>query len=137
MPFNDLAALEKALSTKQIAAFIVEPIQGKSCEVVADGYLADAQKLCRKFGTLLVLDEVQSGLGRSGRWFTYQYWPEVEPDIVCVSKALSGGFIPVGAIVTRPKIMDSVFSGMERCVVHSNTFGQNDFAMAAALSHAR
>ena len=116
------------------AAFIVEPIQGKSCEVVADGYLAEAQRLCRKYGTLLVLDEVQSGLGRTGQWFTYQYWPEVEPDIVCVSKALSGGFIPVGAIITRPKIMDSVFSGMERCVVHSNTFGQNDFAMAAALA---
>ncbi len=134
VPFNDLPALEKALAFKQAAAFIVEPIQGKSCEVVADGYLAEAQRLCRKYGTLLILDEVQSGLGRSGRWFTYQYWPNVEPDIVCVSKALSGGFIPVGAIITRPKIMDSVFAGMEKCVVHSNTFGQNDFAMAAALA---
>jgi ornithine--oxo-acid transaminase len=134
IPFNDLASLEKALSTKQAAAFIVEPIQGKSCEVVADGYLAEAQKLCRKFGSLLILDEVQAGLGRSGKWFCYQHWPEVEPDIVCTSKALSGGFVPVGAIITRPKIMDSVFNGMERCVVHSNTFGQNDFAMAAALA---
>jgi ornithine--oxo-acid transaminase len=81
---------------------------------------------------LLVLDEVQTGLGRTGKWFCYQHWPEVEPDIVCVSKALSGGYVPVGAIVTRPKIMDSVFNSMERCVVHSNTFGQNDLAMAAA-----
>ncbi len=134
VPFNDLEALERALSTRRAAAFILEPVQGKSCEVVQDGYLAEAQRLCRKYGTLLILDEVQTGLGRTGKWFCYQHWPEVEPDIVCVSKALSGGFVPVGAIVTRPKIMDAVFSSMERCVVHSNTFGQNDMAMAAALA---
>src|SRR3954453_10146093 len=134
VPFNDLAALEQALSNKQAAAFIVEPVQGKSCEVVADGYLAEAQRLCRKYGTLLVIDEVQSGLGRTGKWFCFQHWPGVEPDIVCISKALSGGYVPVGAIVTRPKIMDCVFNSMERCVIHSCTFGQNDFAMAAALA---
>ena len=134
VPFNDLAALEEALSTRKAAAFIIEPVQGKSCEVVADGYLAEAQRLCRKYGTLLVLDEVQCGLGRTGKWFTYHYWPEVEPDIVTTAKALSGGYVPVGAIITRPKIMDCVFNGMERCVVHSNTFGQNDLAMAAALA---
>jgi ornithine--oxo-acid transaminase len=134
VPFNDLAALEQALSTRQAAAFIIEPVQGKSCEVVADGYLAEAQRLCRKYGTLLVLDEVQCGLGRTGKWFTFQHWPEVEPDIVTTAKALSGGYVPVGAIITRPKVMDCVFNGMERCVVHSNTFGQNDLAMAAALA---
>ena len=134
VPFNDLDALERALSSKKAAAFILEPVQGKSCEVVKDGYLDEAQRLCRKFGTLLVLDEVQTGLGRTGRWFCYQHWPNVEPDIVCVSKALSGGFVPVGAVVTRPKIMDAVFNSMERCVVHSNTFGQNDMAMGAALA---
>ncbi|MDB5305081.1 MAG: Acetylornithine transaminase, partial [Phycisphaerales bacterium] len=134
IPFNDLEALEKALSTRQAAAFIVEPVQGKTCEVVHDGYLAEAQKLCRKYGTLLVVDEVQCGLGRTGKWFAYQHWPEVEPDIICVAKALSGGFVPVGAVITRPRIMDCVFDSMERCVVHSNTFGQNDMAMAAALA---
>src|SRR5438105_2379719 len=134
VPFNDLDALERALSSKKAAAFILEPVQGKSCEVVKDGYLAEAQRLCRKYGTLLVLDEVQTGLGRTGKWFCYQHWPEVEPDIVCVAKALSGGYVPVGAVVTRPKIMDCVFNSMERCVVHSNTFGQNDLAMAAALA---
>jgi ornithine--oxo-acid transaminase len=132
--FNNLADLEAALSTKQAAAFIVEPIQGKSCEVVHDGYLAEAQRLCKKYGTLLVCDEVQCGLGRSGKWFTFQHWDNVEPDILCVAKALSGGYVPVGAIVTRPQIMDSVFNSMENCVVHSNTFGQNDLAMAAALA---
>jgi ornithine--oxo-acid transaminase len=131
--FNDLPALEQALHRKDVAAFIVEPVQGKSCEVVADGYLAEAQRLCRRAGALLVADEVQCGLGRTGKWFAYQHWPEVEPDIVCVAKALSGGYVPVGAVITNPKVMDSVFNTMERCVVHSNTFGQNDLAMAAAL----
>jgi acetylornithine/succinyldiaminopimelate/putrescine aminotransferase len=134
VPFNDIESLERELASKKVAAFILEPIQGKSCEVVKDGYLAEAQRLCRKFGTLLVIDEVQTGLGRTGKWFCYQHWPEVEPDIVCVSKALSGGYVPVGAVVTRPRIMDRVFDSMERCVVHSNTFGQNDLAMAAALA---
>jgi ornithine--oxo-acid transaminase len=134
VPFNDLEALERELAGRKAAAFIIEPVQGKSCEVVADGYLAAAQRLCRKFGTVLVIDEVQCGLGRTGKWFCYQHWPEVEPDIVCTAKALSGGYVPVGAVITTPKIMDCVFSSMERCVVHSNTFGQNDLAMAAALA---
>ena len=134
IPFNDLAALEQALAGKLAAAFIVEPVQGKSCEVAADGYLAEAQRLCRKNDTLLILDEVQTGLGRTGKWFCFQHWPEVEPDVICIAKTLSGGYVPVGAIVTRPRIMDSVFDSMERCVVHSNTFGQNDLAMAVVLA---
>jgi ornithine--oxo-acid transaminase len=134
VPFNDLAALERALYRKDVAAFVLEPVQGKSCRVVEDGYLAEAQRLCHKAGALLVMDEVQTGLGRTGKWFAYQHWPEVEPDIVCVAKALSGGYVPVGGVITTAKIMDSVFDSMERCVVHSNTFGQNDLAMAAALA---
>jgi ornithine--oxo-acid transaminase len=132
IPFNNLPALQMALADKQAAAFIVEPIQGKSCEVVQDGYLLEAQRLCRAAGTMLIADEVQCGLGRSGKWFCFQQWPGVEPDILCCAKALSGGYVPVGAVITRPKIMDTVFDSMERCVVHSNTFGQNDLAMAAA-----
>jgi ornithine--oxo-acid transaminase len=134
VPFNDLESLERELASRKAAAFIVEPVQGKSCEVVKDGYLLEAQRLCRKYGSLLILDEVQCGLGRTGKWFAFQHWPLVEPDILCVSKALSGGYVPVGAVVTRPKIMDCVFNSMERCVVHSNTFGQNDLAMASALA---
>jgi ornithine--oxo-acid transaminase len=134
IPFNDLPALEKALSKKQAAAFIVEPVQGKTCEVVADGFLAEAQRLCKKYSTLLVADEVQCGLGRTGKWFAFQHWDDVEPDIVCTAKALSGGYVPVGAVITKPAIMDCTFDSMEHCVVHSNTFGQNDMAMAAALA---
>jgi len=134
IPFNDLPALEQALHGNDAAAFVVEPVQGKTCAVIADGYLAEAARLCRKAGAVLVADEVQCGLGRTGKWFAYQHWPEVEPDIVCVSKGLSGGYVPVGAIITSPRIMDSVFDSMEHCVIHSNTFGQNDLAMAAALA---
>jgi ornithine--oxo-acid transaminase len=134
IPFNDLAALDRALARRDIAALVVEPVQGKTCRVVAPGYLAEAQRLCRKTGALIVMDEVQCGLGRTGKWFAYQHWPEVEPDIVCVAKALSGGYVPVGAVIASPRVMDTVFDSMERCVVHSNTFGQNDLAMAAALA---
>ena len=135
--FNDLTSLERALSDKDVAAFVIEAVQGKTCRVVADGYLAEAQRLCRKAGALLVMDEVQCGLGRTGKWFAYQHWPEVQPDIVCVAKALSGGYVPVGAVIATPNIIDTVFDSMERCVVHSNTFGQNDLAMAAALATLR
>jgi ornithine--oxo-acid transaminase len=134
IPFNDLAALEHALHGNDVAAFVVEPVQGKTCEVADDGYLAEASRLCRKAGALLVADEVQCGLGRTGKWFAFQHWPSVEPDIICVAKALSGGYVPVGAVITSPRIMDSVFGSMEHCVVHSNTFGQNDLAMASALA---
>jgi acetylornithine/succinyldiaminopimelate/putrescine aminotransferase len=134
IPLNDLPSLEQALAKHDAAAFILEPVQGKTCQVVQDGYLAEAQRLCRKAGTLLIVDEVQTGLGRTGRWFCFQHWPAVEPDIVCLAKGLSGGFVPVGAVVTRPKIMDTVFDSLEHCVVHSNTFGQNDLAMVAALA---
>jgi acetylornithine/succinyldiaminopimelate/putrescine aminotransferase len=134
VPFNDLPALERALHEKDTAAFVVEPVQGKTCAVVDEGYLGEAGRLCRKAGALLVVDEVQCGLGRTGKWFAYQHWPDAEPDIVCVAKALSGGYVPVGALITSPRIMDTVFDSMEHCVVHSNTFGQNDLAMAAALA---
>ncbi|MGD0767326.1 MAG: aspartate aminotransferase family protein [Tepidisphaeraceae bacterium] len=134
IPFNDLPALERELSSRRAAAFIVEAVQGKSCEVASDDFLIEAQRLCHKYGSLLIADEVQCGLGRTGKWFAFQHWPDVEPDIICCAKALSGGYVPVGAVITTPRIMDSVFSSMERCVVHSNTFGQNDMAMAAALA---
>ncbi|HUP02412.1 MAG TPA: aspartate aminotransferase family protein [Bryobacteraceae bacterium] len=137
VPFNNLNALEEALRKKDAAAFVVEPVQGKTCEVAAESYLAEAGRLCRKAGALLVVDEVQSGMGRTGKWFAFQHWPEAEPDIVCVSKALSGGYVPVGAVIAAPRVMDAVFDSMERCVVHSNTFGQNDLAMAAALATMR
>jgi len=133
VPFNNLAALEKALSTREIAAFIVEPIQGKGVNIPDDLYLRGAQALCRKYGTLFVADEVQTGLGRTGRFLAVEHWG-VEPDMVLLAKALSGGHVPIGAVLVRKQIFEKVFNRMDRAVVHGSTFGKNDLAMAAGLA---
>jgi ornithine--oxo-acid transaminase len=133
VPFNDLAALEQALSGKDVAAFIVEPVQGKGVNVPDDDYLPAVQKLCKKYGTLFVADEVQTGLGRTGKFWAIEHWG-VEPDMICMAKALSGGFIPVGAVAMTEKIMDTVFNRMDRAVVHGSTFSKNNMAMAAGLA---
>ena len=109
VPFNDLEALEKALARRQAACFIVEPIQGKGVNVAADGYLSGAAELCRKFGTVFVADEVQTGLGRTGRFLAVEHW-DVEPDVVVLSKALSGGHVPVGAVLTSSTILSAAIS---------------------------
>lgn len=130
---NDIAALEKELSKKQTAAFIIEAVQGKTLDQPTTDFFKQAESLCRKTGTMLIADEVQSGFGRTGKWFAFQHH-DITPDIVTVAKALSGGFIPVGAIVYRRDIYDKVFSKMDRCVVHSNTYGRNMMAMIAGLA---
>jgi ornithine--oxo-acid transaminase len=133
IPFNDLAALEKALSGRNAAAFLVEPIQGKGVNLPDDHYFRGVQELCRKYGTLFVADEIQTGLGRTGRFLAVEHWG-VEPDMVLLSKTLSGGHVPVGAVLTRKAIFDKVFDRMDRAVVHGSTFGKNDLAMAAGLA---
>jgi len=133
VPFNDLDALDRALAGRKAAAFIVEPIQGKGINVPDDGYLAGALELCRKYGTLFIADEVQTGLGRTGRFLAVEHW-DVEPDIVVLSKALSGGHVPVGAVLTRKWIYDKVYSSMDRSMAHGSTFGKNDLAMVAGLA---
>ena len=133
IPFNDLAALEKALSGRDVAAFIVEPIQGKGVNLPDDLYLRGAQALCRKYGTLFIADEIQTGMGRTGRFLAIEHWG-VEPDIVLLAKTLSGGHVPVGAVLTRKAIFEKVFNRMDRAVVHGSTFGKNDLAMAAGLA---
>jgi len=130
---NDLEGLECELRRGDVAAFVVEPIQGKGVYIPADGYLPEAQRLCRKRGTLFICDEVQVGMGRTGRFLCSEHWA-LEPDIVTLSKSLGGGYIPVSATVTRRSIHDKMFSRLDRCQVHSTTFGQNDLAMAAGLA---
>jgi ornithine--oxo-acid transaminase len=161
VPFGDVDALERALggnlgsaagrgggksgasapgeagvSSGEVAAFVVEPVQGKGVNLPPDGYLAAAQRLCRDAGALLVCDEVQTGLGRTGRFLALEHW-DLEPDLICLSKALSGGLIPVGAVLVSRAAFDSVFDGMERAVRHGSTFGGNDLAAAAALATLR
>jgi len=133
VPFNDLVGLERALHSRNVAAFIVEPIQGKAVTMPANDYLKAAADLCRRHGTLFVADEVQTGLGRTGRFLAVEHW-NVEPDMVILAKTLSGGHVPVGAVLARKKIFDKVFDSMERAVVHGSTFGGNDLAMAAGIA---
>jgi ornithine--oxo-acid transaminase len=133
VPFNDLDALERALSSRSVAAFIVEPIQGKGVVIPDDDYLRGALDLCRRHGTLFVADEIQTGLGRTGRFLAIEHWG-IEPDMVLMAKSLSGGHVPVGALATRKWIFDKVFDRMDRAVVHGSTFAKNDLAMAAGLA---
>lgn len=133
IPFNDLAALEQALSKKDVAAFIVEPIQGKGVNVPDDNYLPEVERLCKQYGTLFIADEVQTGIGRTGKFWAIEHW-NVKPDMICMAKALSGGFVPVGGVAMTSKIMDTVFNRMDRAVVHGSTFSKNNMAMAAGLA---
>ena len=133
IPFNDLDALARALASRKIAAFIVEPIQGKGVIVPDDDYLRDALDLCRKHGTLFIADEIQTGLGRTGRFLAVEHW-DIQPDLVLLAKSLSGGHVPVGAVLTHKWIFDKVFDRMDRAVVHGSTFAKNDLAMAAGLA---
>jgi ornithine--oxo-acid transaminase len=136
VPFGDVDALERELERGDVAAFVVEPVQGKGVNLPPDGYLQAAQRLCREAGTLFVCDEVQTGLGRTGRFLALEHWG-LEPDLICLSKALSGGLVPVGAVLVSRAAFDSVFDGMERAVRHGSTFGGNDLAAAAALATLR
>ena len=133
IPFNDLDALERALSARQVAAFIVEPIQGKGVNMPIDEFLPGAAALCRKYGTLFIADEIQTGLGRTGKFLAIEHW-NVEPDMVLLAKALSGGHVPIGALLTRKSIFDKIFNRMDRSLVHGSTFGKNDLAMAAGIA---
>jgi ornithine--oxo-acid transaminase len=130
---GDLDALEAELRRGDVAALVVEPIQGHGVAIPPPGFLAAARDLLHSSGALLICDEVQSGLGRTGKFFAYQH-EDVEPDIVCVAKALSGGYVPVGATLAKGWIVEKVFSSMDRVVVHSTTFKGGTLAMAAGLA---
>jgi ornithine--oxo-acid transaminase len=133
VPFGDAGALERELRSGDVAAFVVEPVQGKGVNIPPPGYLEAAQRLCREHGTLFVCDEVQTGLGRTGRFLALEHWG-LEPDMVLISKALSGGYVPVGALLATASVFGAVFGEMERAVVHGSTFGNNDLGAAAGLA---
>jgi ornithine--oxo-acid transaminase len=136
VPFGDLAALEAQLRAKDVAAFIVEPIQGRMVTLAPAGYLQGAQELCRRYGTMFVVDEIQTGLGRTGSWFALEQWG-LEPDFVLIGKALSGGYMPVAAMATRREIYQRAVGTLERSYVHQSTFGRNRLSMAAGLATLR
>jgi acetylornithine/succinyldiaminopimelate/putrescine aminotransferase len=134
IPLGDLDALERELRKGDVAALIVEPIQGHGVHIAPPGYLRGAQELLRKHKALLIADEVQTGVGRTGTFFAYQQEEGVEPDLVTTAKALSGGYVPVGATLGKDWIFQKVYSSMDRVLVHSASFGSNAQAMAAGLA---
>jgi len=136
IPFGDLAALETELQREDVALFLVEPIQGKGVHLPPPGYLEGAQELCRRYGTLFAVDEVQTGFGRTGRVFAFQHWG-LEPDLVPVAKSLSGGYVPVGALLMSRAVHEAVFDSMEHSFSHGSTFAPNELGMAAGLATLR
>jgi ornithine--oxo-acid transaminase len=133
IPFGDLEAIEREVAKGDVAALIVEPIQGKGVHIAPPGYLAAARDLLHAAGGLLIADEVQTGIGRTGRFFAYSEH-DVTPDIITVAKALSGGFVPIGATLARPGIFERVYSSLDRVFVHASTFAGNALAMTAGLA---
>ncbi len=133
VPFGDLDALERQLLNEDVALFLVEPIQGKGCTLPPVGYLGGAQALCRKYGTLFCIDEVQTGFGRTGKLFAFEHWG-LEPDLVPIAKSLSGGYVPVGALLMSRAVHEAVYDSMEHAVSHGSTFAPNELAMAAGLA---
>jgi ornithine--oxo-acid transaminase len=134
VPFGDLAALERELSTKRFAAFIVEPLPSEAgIRLAPAGYLQGAQELCRRTGTLFVIDEVQTGMFRTGP-FLAAHHSGVKPDVVVLAKALSGGLVPVSATLMTNAVYESVYSSLRRAIVHTSTFSENSLAMRAGLS---
>ena len=136
VPFGDLDALEAELAAGDVAAFFVEPVQGREVRVAPEGYLAGVRALCDRYGTLFVLDEIQTGLGRTGRLFALEHW-DVVPDFVLIGKTLSGGFMPVAAMVTTRRIFQDAVGTLERSYVHQSTYGRNRLSMAAGLASLR
>jgi ornithine--oxo-acid transaminase len=129
IPFNDLSALEKALSDKTVAAFLVEPIQGEAGVMVPDdGYLKIAHQLCKQANVLFVADEIQTGLARTGKMLACDY-ENVHPDILILGKALSGGTLPVSAVLADDQIMLTIKPGE-----HGSTYGGNPLACRIAIA---
>lgn len=134
VPFGDLQSLEQKLASRRFAALILEPIQGEGgVRVPAREYVQTAQTLCRRYGTLFVLDEVQTGLYRTGRFLAAHHF-DVEPDMVALAKALSGGLIPSGALLMSDTVYHSVYGSLDRAIVHTSTFSENALALRAGLA---
>jgi ornithine--oxo-acid transaminase len=133
VPFGDVRALHRELKRGDVAGLLVEPIQGKGVTVAPSGYLRQAHEVLRQHKALLIVDEVQTGIGRTGDFFAFEH-DGVKPDLVATAKALSGGYVPVGATLGPDWIFQKVFSSMDRVLVHDSTFGSNAQAMAAGLA---
>jgi ornithine--oxo-acid transaminase len=134
VPFGNLAALELKLASKRFAAFIVEPVQGEGgVRVPPPAYLETAQALCRRHGTLFVVDEVQTGFYRTGRFLASHHY-NIEPDMLVLANALSGGLVPSAALLISDQVYESVYGSIARASVHTSPFSKNGLAMRAGLA---
>lgn len=133
VPFGDIVALEDGLKGNDVAAFVVEPVQGEGGAVVPPkGYLKAAEELCHRHGTLLVLDEIQTGFGRTGKLFALEH-EGVVPDIITLSKSLGSGVVPISASVTTEEIWKKAYGSRDKFDLTISTFGGHPRACAAAL----
>lgn len=134
VPFGDVEQLRSHLSSKKYGAFIVEPIQAEAGVLLPpENYLEKAQALCRRYGTLFVLDEVQTGMYRTGPFLAAQHYG-VEPDIAILAKAISGGLVPTGAVMMSEGVYDSVYTSFKRSIIHTSTYSENGLSMRAGLA---
>jgi len=134
VPFGDITALDRQLATRGYAALILEPIQSEAGIRIPDGeYLQKAQALCHKYGTLFVLDEVQTALGRTGKFLAAHRF-HVQPDMVVLAKALSGGLVPSAAVLMTDAIYESVYDSLKHSIIHTSTYSENGLAMRAGLA---
>ena len=134
VPFNNIDALARELKTKKYAALFLEPIQGEAGIRIPDcKYLGEAKSLCKRYGTLLVLDEVQTGFHRTGKFLAAHHYG-VDPDIIVLAKAMSGGLVPSGAVLMSDQIYDSVYGSLRRSLIHTSTYSENGLAMRVGLA---
>ncbi len=135
IPFGeDIYYLHNRLKEREFAAFLVEPIQGEGGIIIPpNDYLKEVERVCHAYDTLLIVDEVQTGLGRTGKMFACEH-ENVEPDILCLAKALGGGIAPIGAFITTDEIWHKAYGSIDRCLLHTSTFGGNTRACAAAIA---
>ncbi len=134
VPYGDSAALENALAKEDVAAFIVEPIQGEGGVIVPpEGYLKKAREICTVHNTLLIVDEIQTGFGRTGKLFACEH-EGVVPDIMCLSKSFGGGVMPLAAYTATEKVWKRAYGSMEKATLHTSTFGGNSRAAAAGIA---
>lgn len=133
IPFGDLEALESKVFKKDVACFILEPIQGEGGIIVPpEGYLSGVREICNKYNVLMIADEIQTGFGRTGKMFACDH-ENVVPDIICLAKSLGGSIMPIGAYSTKPEIWERAYGGMDKALLHTSTFGGNTWAAAAAI----
>ncbi|MBS3994806.1 MAG: aspartate aminotransferase family protein [Alkaliphilus sp.] len=134
VPYDDADRLAAILKRRDAAAFIIEPIQGEGGIIVPkSGYLRHARDLCSKYETLMIADEVQTGLGRTGKMFACEH-ENIEPDIMCMAKSLGGGVIPIGATIASEAVWKKAFGTTEKCLLHTSTFGGNTLAAAVGIT---